>query len=203
MDGNKEKTASKPIFSKPVIENFTGYRSGGKYRLISIDGNFKASEDDLKTITKICNEELVYRFLFQDRLKGSPYLINDALKFVIWARDCWEKSESFFFLIRDEDNHIVACLDINSNNLENAAIGYWATKNHPGVMTNAVNRLCALAKEAGYKKFYALVEPVNIRSIGVLQRAGFTYTGTKMDEILFMDRPLGKQLLFNMYEKSL
>jgi RimJ/RimL family protein N-acetyltransferase len=203
MDGNKDKTASIPIFRQPVVEDFTGYRSAKKYQLISIDGKFKASEDDLKTITEICNESLVYRFLFQDRLKGSPYVINDARKFIIWARDCWEKGESFFFLIRDEDNHIVACLDINSNNLENAAIGYWATQNSPGVMTNAVNRLCAIAKKAGYKKFYALVEPVNIRSIGVLQRAGFTYKGTKMDEILFMDRPLGKQLLFNMYEKSL
>lgn len=203
MDGKKDKDASMPIFNQPVIEHFTGYRSEKKYRLLSIDGNFKASEDDLKNITKICNEELVYRFLFQDRLKGSPYIINDARKFIVWARDCWEKGESFFFLIRDEDNNIVACLDINSNNLESAAIGYWATKNSPGIMTNAVKRLCTIAKKAGYKKFYALVEPVNIRSIGVLQRAGFTYTGTKMEDLLFMDMPVGKQLLFNTYEKLL
>ena len=203
MDKNEGRITHRPLFNPPVIEVFTGYNSKKQYRLISIDSTFKASESDLETITKICNEELVYRFLFQDRLKGSAYIISDARKFIIWAQDCWKKGEGFFFFIRDEHNNIVACLDINSYNLDRAAIGYWATENAPGIMTNAVKHLCKIAKKAGYKKLYALVEPVNIKSIGVLQRTGFTYTGTKMEDLLFMERPMGKRLLFNIYEKLL
>jgi RimJ/RimL family protein N-acetyltransferase len=203
MTGNKGEAVTRPHFHPPVIENFKGYKSEKQYRIISVDGSFETSENDLKTITEICNEELVYRFLFQDRLKGSAYVINDARKFVIWALDSWEKDESYFFFVRDEDNDIVACLHINSNNLDRTAIGYWVTRNAPGIMTNAVKYLCEIAKKAGYKKLYALVEPVNIKSIGVLQRNGFTYTGTRMEDLLFMDKPVGKQQLFNTYEKLL
>ena len=71
------------------------------------------------------------------------------------------------------------------------------------LFSSADAQLCEIAKKAGYKKLYALVEPVNIRSIGVLQRNGFTYTGTKMEDLLFMEKPVGKQQLFNTYEKLL
>jgi RimJ/RimL family protein N-acetyltransferase len=75
--------------------------------------------------------------------------------------------------------------------------------NSPGVMTNAVKCLITIARNAGYRKLYALVEPVNIKSIGVVQRSGFTYTGTKMEDLLFMDKPVGTKKLFNRYEKVL
>ena len=195
--------ATRLHFQSPKIKEFTGYNSKKQYRLISIDDKSEVSESDLKTITEICNEELVYRFLFQDRLKGKAYEINDARKFIIWAKECWKKEISYFFLIRDWNNAIVACTDIGSSSLKEAPIGYWATMNSPGVMTNAVKHLSTIARNAGYKKLYALVEPVNIKSIGVVQRAGFTYTGTKMEDLLFMDRPVGTKKLFNRYEKVL
>lgn len=203
MPENEDEASTRPPFHPPVIENFKGNKSEKKYRIISVDGSFEISEHDLKTITEICNEELVYRFLFRDRLKGSAYVINDARKFITWALNCWKEDEGYFFFVRDENNNIVACLHINSNNLDRTAIGYWATKDAPGIMTNAVKHLCEIAKKAGYRKLHALVEPVNIRSIGVLQRNGFTYKGTKMEDLLFMDKPVGKQQLFNTYEKLL
>jgi RimJ/RimL family protein N-acetyltransferase len=171
--------------------------------LISIDDGFELSRNDLQTITEICNESLVYRFLFEDRLKGKAYEIHDAHQFVIWAKECWKKDISYFFFIRDQNNNVVACTDIGSSNLKEAPIGYWATMNSPGVMTNAVKCLITVARNAGYRKLYALVEPVNIKSIGVVQRSGFTYTGTKMEDLLFMDKPVGMKKLFNRYEKVL
>ena len=199
----KDYPAIRPYFQLPIIEGFTGYNSKKRYRLISIDDGFELSGNDLQTITDICNEELVYRFLFQDRLKGKAYEINDAQKFIIWAKECWKKNISYFFFIRDYNDNIIACTDIGSSNLKEAPIGYWATMNSPGVMTNAVKRLITVARNAGYKKLYALVEPVNIRSIGVLQRTEFTYAGTKMEDLLFMDKPVGAKKLFNRYEKVL
>ncbi|MEJ2739959.1 MAG: GNAT family protein [Dehalococcoidia bacterium] len=199
----KDYPATRPNFQSPVLKEFTGYNSKKQYRLISIDNGFEVSGNDLQTITDICNEELVYRFLFQDRLKGKAYKNNDAHKFIIWAKDCWKKDISYFFFIRDQNNNIVACTDIGSSNLKEAPIGYWATMHSPGVMTNAVKCLITVARKAGYKKLYALVEPVNIKSIGVVQRTGFTYTGTKMEGLLFMDKPVGTKKLFNRYEKVL
>ena len=85
MAENKDESSTRPHFYVPIIEDFTGYNSNKQYRLISIDDGIEISEEDLKTITEICNEELVYRFLFQDRLKGKVYKTRDAHKFIIWA----------------------------------------------------------------------------------------------------------------------
>ena len=187
----KDYPPTRPYFQPPITEEFAGYNSKKRYRLISIDDGFELSGNDLQTIAEICNEELVYRFLFQDRLKGKAYEINDAHKFIIWAKECWKKESSYFFIIQDQDNNIVACTDIGSSDLKEAPIGYWATMHSPGVMTNAVKCLITVARNAGYKKLYALVEPVNVKSIGVVQRTGFSYTGTKMEDLLFMDKPVG------------
>ncbi len=44
-------------------------------------------------------------------------------------------------------------------------------------MTNTVIQLCQVAKEAGYRRLFALIEPDNEQSVRVVLRAHFVQEG--------------------------
>ncbi|HTK03360.1 MAG TPA: GNAT family N-acetyltransferase [Alphaproteobacteria bacterium] len=147
------------------------------YSLQSVDSSQDISESDLEIIAKICSEELIYKVLFKEKFEGKPYTLESAKWFINWAKEGWDKNEWFVFLIRNPENKIVGAVDIKSNNLESAEIGYWMTNEVKGLMTNAVIELCNIAKSAGYKSLYGLTVLDNKNSQGVLVRAGFTNEG--------------------------
>lgn len=80
-------------------------------------------------------------------------------------------------MVRDSQKEILAAVDIKTADLNEGEVGYWATSEKPGVMTAAVKKLSEIAKEAGYKKLYALVRFTNDKSSAVITRAGFQFIG--------------------------
>jgi len=147
------------------------------YSLMSIDGGQNISEKDFETIARICNEELIYKVLFAEKFEDKPYTLENAKDFINWAKEGWDKNDWFVFLIRDPENNIVGSVDIKSNSLESAEVGYWMSNGNPGVMTNAVRAICDIAKTAGYKSLYGLTVLNNEKSQKVLINAEFENVG--------------------------
>ncbi len=166
-----------PHFVVPVSRPVLRHGTNEECELRSTDSTLKLTGRDAEQVAAICNEALIYNRLFSTIFKGQVYTPEHAEKFLQWAREGWHKNEWFVFLIRNAAHQIVAAIDIKSPILAEAEIGYWASANYPGVMTNAVVELCRVAREAGYRRLFAVIEPDNERSIGVIQRAGFLTDG--------------------------
>ena len=182
----------------PVIRKFKAFDKS--YTLKSLDDSYKLTKNHIEIITSACNEELIYRFLFRSGLQGRKYTARDANEFIKWARKGWRDGTHFVFLILDADADPIGCIDISSNETEHAPIGYWITSRVKGIMGNVINCLTGIAREAGYRNLYAVVEPVNVRSSNLLKRTGFSLLGIRSMEMRFMGRPTGEHKLFEFYE---
>lgn len=181
--------------SLPIKNKFYHYQNYGHAFIESIEYLDKISSQDLEIIAEICNEDLIYSFLFKERLNEEKYSIKDAQEFRVWALQGWQNKEYFVFIIRNELGEVIGTCAIKSNNLDSAEIGYWMSGKAPGYMTNAVQELCKVAKEFGYKQLYALTKPENIKSQNVLLRAGFEFVGEQQRKI--------KDLVYCRFEKNL
>lgn len=166
-----------PAFNPPIIQRVSRYRTGDVFSLVSADDSARFSAADRERIVAVCNEPLIYEMLFAGRLGGRAYGNNDAREFLEWAEAGWLQRNYFVFLIVSPSNGVVGAIDIKSPNLEAAEIGYFASAEHPGLMTNTVIGLCGLALRAGYRSLFALVQPHNQRSAAVLSRSGFMADG--------------------------
>lgn len=164
-------------FTTPIKHTIQKYDSDTSYSMTSMDSGTQFSDEDIRDIAKICSEKRVYDVLFKEKFEGRPYTGEDARRFVNWAQSGWENDSHYVFIIRDGENHIAGAVDIKSADLAGAEIGYWASENHPGIMTNAVRELCKIASNVGYKSLFGLVVPHNNKSQGVLLRAGFENLG--------------------------
>jgi len=165
------------IFKSPINANVARFPDFTEFKFESADMSRNFSQADLEQIVSICNEDFVYKMLFSDLFKGRPYKYKDAQFFINKAQTGWENNNAFVFFVRDEEHNLVAAIDIKSAGLEGAEIGYWASKEYPGIMTQAVKKLCEIAKEAGYKKLWATTKLENQKSQNVLTRAGFSDLG--------------------------
>lgn len=125
-------------------------------------------------ITRICNEPMIHSTLFAEVL-GRAYAEADAENFFEWAEAGWSAGTHFVYAIVDGSGAVAGAIDIKSSDRASAEIGYWLSAGHSGVMTSAVEALCAIAASAGFEALHALVCPTNDRSARVLQRAGFTF----------------------------
>jgi RimJ/RimL family protein N-acetyltransferase/isopentenyldiphosphate isomerase len=163
-----------PNFKLPIKLSVKNYLNNEDYYISPANESW---EEDVDQITRICSQELIYNVLFKERLKGLPYISKNALEFIAWINEGWEKNEWFVFFIRNGEGKIIGAVDIKSDNLEEAEIGYWMSEKVKGVMTNAVLALTEIAKNAGYKSLYGLTVPDNEKSQNVLKRAGFTDQG--------------------------
>ena len=191
-------------FGRHVDVPVERHGSRESYRLQSVDAESLFSSEDIAAVVGICNEPLVQRFLFRDRLGGRRYEEQDAQDFEDWARNGWVSCKHMVFLLRDPQGHIGACVEVRGmDESGDALIGYWAGVHHRGVVTNAVECLARLAKEAGYPKLVAVVDPENERSTGVLERAGFSLVGSEERPVTFFDRPVGTSVRFLRYERAL
>lgn len=168
------------IFQTPIRVTLKNFKTGELYSMQSIDNLELISDDDLERIVTICNQELPFKYIFSEMLDGKQYTKVDAQRFVQWIIKGWVDQSHFVFLIRDPKESVVAAVDIKSNDLERAEIGYWADMYFPGIMTAAVSSLVNLAESAGYKELYAYTVPENTRSQNVLYRNGFDRMGDFM-----------------------
>ncbi len=167
-------TPDQPNFSLSVQVSIERFPNGEKCQLFSVDASTPISDQDLEQIAQICSEERIYNLLFKDKFNGQPYTKEKAAGFIKWAQDGWQQNKWFTFLVRNPEMQIVAAIDIKSDNLADAEMGYWASESYPGVVTNATLALCDLARAAGYQQLHALVRPENERSANVVLRAQFT-----------------------------
>jgi RimJ/RimL family protein N-acetyltransferase len=131
------------------------------------------SEADLDRIAAVCSQPRIYEMLFRDLFGGRGYARKDAEAFRGMCYTGWGKRASYVFLLRDSPGRIVGVLDIKSNKPDGPEIGYWASADSPGYMTNAVAAMAELAKSAGYRSLTAMVRVANEKSQRLLERVGF------------------------------
>jgi RimJ/RimL family protein N-acetyltransferase len=161
----------KPNFSKLNEKAFSQHNTGDKFNLVS-SKVIEVKDGHISNIQKICNEPLVYKWLFTKRFPQG-YTHIDAKEFISWANKGWDSGEYFVFFIVSSEDEIVGAMDIKSNKLDAAEIGYWVSESYPGLATNAVNELKGIAKEAGFLKLFAQTESANDKSNQLLLRTGF------------------------------
>jgi RimJ/RimL family protein N-acetyltransferase len=134
----------------------------------------KLKPDDYEDIIRICNQNGVKKWLFEQLLGDEPYTI-DNLNY--WLDDLadmgWRQGSAFVYVIRNSNDKIVGAIDIKTNDINGAEIGYWADETEPGYMTSAGVALIQEAKQAGYKKLFAIVGKGNNKSSKTLLRIGF------------------------------
>lgn len=164
-----------------IIET-ENYKTKELGTIVSMDPSLEVSATDLARIADVCNQPLVYDFLFKQRLAGRAYGIEDAKSFVDWAKTGWQGGSFYVFLIKDRLGNISGCMDIKAYGAQDEAtereVGYWASSDKPGFMTEAVKKLPQIAKELGFKKLYGFVRLDNDKSSSVLIRSGFEPVGT-------------------------
>ncbi len=161
----------KPNFSKLSDRVLSQYNIGETFKLVSSKA-IETNDGHISNIQSICNEPLVYKWLFTKRFPQG-YTHIDAKEFISWSNKGWDNGEYFVFFIVSKNDEIVGAMDIKSNKLDAAEIGYWVSASYPGLGTNAVNELKSIAKEAGYLKLFAQTESANEKSNQLLLRAGF------------------------------
>jgi RimJ/RimL family protein N-acetyltransferase len=195
---NSTNQDRKPDLTAPVIREFEAFEQ--KYTLRSLDESRLVTQNDIDDIVRACNEDLIYRFLFRSGLGGREYSEKDAIEFVKWANKGWRDGIHFVFLIQDSADRIIGCIEISSDDIQQALIGYWKTSRVKGIMNSVIKCLIEIARDAGYLNLYAMVEPLNTRSSNLLKRTGFNMLGIRSLEMRFMGEPTGEQKLLEFYE---
>jgi RimJ/RimL family protein N-acetyltransferase len=152
--------------------------TGEEYLLVALD-SIDPSEEAIERVTSICNEPLVYDWLFRKMLSGEPYPPSKAKEWFEWAAMGWAQNAFFVFGVLDPDGRLAAACDIKTADAAGAEVGYWASCGHRGIMTNALKGLIDLAKGAGFESLFAEVREDNVRSQAVLRRAGFCLSDQK------------------------
>lgn len=146
-------------------------------------------------IVKVCNEPKIFKRLFARKFtEGDKYTPINALKFLVYGYDGWKDDARFLFGIFSEDGEMVGALELRSNKPEACEIGYWASENHRGFMSNALIAISKFAKEQGYQKLFLLVAPDNIASQKVAKNAGYLLVNPHFEN------PKG---VYYLYEKEL
>jgi RimJ/RimL family protein N-acetyltransferase len=164
-------------------------KTGKSYTLEKIT-TAVGDEQTLVDLVQICNEPVIYEFMFRERCKGAPYVITQARTFIDWALKGWEEKAYFVFVVRDAEGRLAAAIDIRSNDLAAAELGYWASAAHSGIMTPTVEAMSGIASQAGYAALFAYVRPDNERSRQVLLKSGFIQeAGIVMRHDLHHDSP--------------
>lgn len=151
----------------------TNVKTGETYGLCSLNGCFIVSDSHAADVAQYCNEPTIYGVCFAQRYNGRPYTVDDAWDFLEWVQECWESESYFVFGLISSNGHLVGTIDLKSPNRRSAEIGYLLSRDHSGVMTNAVKAVVEIARQNGYQELYGDVLPENVRSTNVLLRAGF------------------------------
>jgi RimJ/RimL family protein N-acetyltransferase len=175
MEFKMEKISVEKLKQTAKVKNFL---TGEEGTMIPLSKENEISDADYTRIVEICNSQKVYDFLFRARLNGKPYNLDGAKYWVQgmgWKG--WEEGTIFIYIVRNKKGNIVAAIDIKSPDVDAAEIGYWASEEDKGWVTNSVLELMKLAKVAGYIRLISLALPNNLPSQNVLLRSGFSFVG--------------------------
>jgi RimJ/RimL family protein N-acetyltransferase len=161
----------KPNFTTLKERVFTQFNTNNEFKLVS-SKSINIEDKHITNIQKSCNERLVYKWLFTKRFPQG-YTHIDAKEFITRANKGWDQGKFFVFFIISPNDEIVGAMDIKTNTLDSAEIGYWVSENYSGLATNAINELKSIAKEAGFLKLFAQTKSENEKSNELLVRTGF------------------------------
>ena len=139
-------------------------------------------ENDAEAVRTLCNQPLIYDFLFRKMLGGRPYDLDFARGFFNWSDEGWKSSQYFVFLLRNAAGDPVGCIDIKQFDLSGSEIGYWCSSAVNGVMSNTVAALCEWAGDVGFKNLRAIALFDNLRSQTVLKKNGFVWKEDFVEE---------------------
>jgi [ribosomal protein S18]-alanine N-acetyltransferase len=173
---DSDERSMKPDFSAFRPMELRNVKTGELAHLVRAD-TVEVSSDLVDQVTRICNEPLIYDFLFRRGLHGAPYPPEKAREFLDQVAHGWQEQTHFVFFIVLPDGHVAGNVEIESPDLDAADIGYWASTRHPGFMTPAMAAVCDVARAAGYRSLYAHTRTYNERSMAVLRRNGFADVG--------------------------
>jgi RimJ/RimL family protein N-acetyltransferase len=113
--------------------------------------------------------------MFNRSRKGKKFTTSDIKKYLDWSVAQTLNGKNISYFVRDSHDVICGGLDLQRVNEKTVTIGYWTDEDKPGFVTNSVNILLGVAKNIGYVSIDAYPEKDNIKSIRVLERAGFGF----------------------------
>ena len=176
--------------SGPLQIQLTNALNGCPYRLVRAH-EIICDDAQIARIVSICNEPEVYAWLFRGPLDGKAYESAKARDWLNWAAAGWAAGSHFVFAVIDEHQHIAAACDIKSRDAV-AEIGYWASRHHRGIMTNAVRAVGNWAQEAGFHGLFARTKLANHASHAVLARTGFRQVASEKKAYHRFELSLGR-----------
>ncbi len=128
-------------------------------------------QSDYLELYKIANEEDILKSMNRD-----SFSIDDAIKFIIYARDMLEREKEFHLAIRNKENKLVGAIGLVINNDRSAEIGLWIGKEYRrrGYAHEAIElMLCFAFNKLNVNKVYALIDKENIASISLFEKEHF------------------------------
>ncbi len=161
----------------PVINHLTNE----KYFLIPAKA-LEITPERIAEVVAICQQPDIYNNLFKEEFSNAPYSPKHARYWLERAQQGWNEGTHYVFCIVTKDNRLAASCELEGNRVEGVEIGYWASIEHSGIMSNAVLAILKLAKEAGFRSFMASALHHNLQSKSVLARCGFVEEPMKRDD---------------------
>jgi len=161
----------------PIINHL----SKEKYFLIPAK-TLEITPERIAEIVAICQQPDIYNNLFKKEFSNAPYSSEHARYWLERAHQGWSEGTHYVFCIVTKDNRLAASCELEGNRVDGVEIGYWASIEHRGIMSNAVLAILKLAKEAGFRSFMASALHHNLQSKSVLARCGFVEEPEKRDD---------------------
>jgi len=113
----------------------------------------------------------------------SPYLLENALSFILFANEKEKEKTEFHYAIANvDDDKMLGLIGVKEINFQTGTceIGYWLGREHHnrGIITQAINEISQYCfNELGLGVIKAIVFESNIASIKALEKAGFYRAG--------------------------
>ena len=137
--------------------------------------------DDVPAIAVACADPEIARWIHQ---LPSPYAEKDAREYVVSTDAAWrERIGAFFAVVDCAECSLVGsiALHVLDPELANVEVGYWtaAPARGRGLTTRALRLLSRWAlDEAGAQRVQLRADVLNVASLRVAEKAGFTREGT-------------------------
>lgn len=168
-------------FPEKIRVSVLNYLTDEEYFLLPVI-ELEITPERIAEIVTICQQPAIYNNLFREDFADVPYGPAHARDWLERAYTGWRESTHFVFCIVTADKRLAASCELNSAQVDDVEVGYWASNEHRGIMSNALTALLQLATSAGYRSFTASVLHHNYPSKAVLKRCGFVEAPEKKDK---------------------
>ena len=145
------------------------------------------TDADVPAVTAACRDPEIQRWI----PVPSPYGEDDARTFVARCREGWHDRDAWnFAIVEATSGDLVGSISVRLVE-SNGQVGYWIKPEARGggIATRALRLLSGWAfEELGLERLQLIVEPENVASQRVAERAGFTREGLLRSYMPFRDR---------------